>query len=143
MTKKLSRKLTVSFFSAPFAAGQLYHSINQFENAYMQYKIAASDARLANNRIGKTSKLMVARYILSYIPAMPESGSGDHPVNCLGNATKQEAFNILLRLAENDGFAPAFYWLGKKGEEQTGYIQLTKYYHQPIAIVKAMAALLT
>lgn len=94
-------------FSAPFAAGQLYHTLNRFEEAYAQYRIAANDPRLAKSRIGKTSKLMMARYVLSYVPLTLDDVS---PMEM--GFTKSEAFEIIHSLATEDHFTPSFYWLG-------------------------------
>ncbi|KAI8339962.1 hypothetical protein BC941DRAFT_419031 [Chlamydoabsidia padenii] len=94
---------------APFAAAQVYHSLNRYEEAYHQYKKSADDERLAHNRIGRTSKLMVARYILSYIPmeSDPNTPVSYNP----DNLTKDDAFNILYTLANEDHFEASFYWL--------------------------------
>lgn len=102
----------LSYNSAPFAAAQVYHSLNRFEEAYEQYKKSADDRRLAHNRIGRTSKLMVARYILSYVPL--ESDSSTAVSYNPDNLSKDRAFNILYSLATDDHFEPSFYWLGKK-----------------------------
>lgn len=101
--------------SAPFAAGHAYHALNRFEEAYAQFKIAANDTRLANTRIGKVSKLMLARYILSYVPLNHDEGQ-EMTIPSVGKVTKQQAFQDLYRLATVDEFAPSFYWLGKKEE---------------------------
>ncbi|KAG0164094.1 hypothetical protein DFQ28_010813 [Apophysomyces sp. BC1034] len=95
---------------APFAAAQIYHSLNHFEEAYTQYKTAANDDRLTHTRIGKTAKLMMARYVLSYVPS-----SDDHhnlTIQNMENITKQEAYDMLYQLATRDQFGPSYYWLG-------------------------------
>ncbi|KAI9489918.1 hypothetical protein BDB00DRAFT_875886 [Zychaea mexicana] len=91
---------------APFAAGQLYHLLNRHQEAYAQYRIAAQDTRLNGEMVGKSATLMLARYILSYIPVNMENDG------MLGNVTKEQAFTMLERLATVEEFVPAFYWLG-------------------------------
>ncbi|KAG0185369.1 hypothetical protein DFQ28_009473 [Apophysomyces sp. BC1034] len=98
---------------APFAAAQVHHTLNQFEEAYTQYRIAASDPRLANSRISRTSKFMVARYILSYIPLSSNASDSNEPVfpPNIKDMSKQDAFQILYSLATEDHFGLAFFWL--------------------------------
>ncbi|ORZ01057.1 hypothetical protein BCR43DRAFT_469494 [Syncephalastrum racemosum] len=100
---------------APFAAGQVYHTLSRFEEAYAQYRIAANDPRLAKSRIGKTSKLMMARYVLSYVPSTLDDVS---PMKM--GFTKSEAFEILHRLATEDHFTPSFYWLADCYQQGNG-----------------------
>ncbi|KAI9027384.1 hypothetical protein CLU79DRAFT_832767 [Phycomyces nitens] len=97
---------------APFAAAQVYHTLSQFEEAYTQYQTAANDVRLAQTRIGRTSKLMVARYVLSYVPSSALSDDISTAAHHFGDHTKEEAFQMLYKLATNDNFEPSFYWLG-------------------------------
>ncbi|KAI8393861.1 uncharacterized protein BYT42DRAFT_542057 [Radiomyces spectabilis] len=92
---------------APFAAAQVYHTLNQFEQAYAQYTIAAHDTRLTDTRISKTSQLMVARYVLSYIPS-PKPSEND--TMHLHNMTMKDAFKILYKLCHDNQFEPAYYW---------------------------------
>lgn len=85
---------------ASFAAGQLYHKLHRFQEAYVQYKIAAKDKRLRGSVTGKTAKLMVARYVLLDMVS-------DH------EESKEEAFEMLHDLVFKDEFSPSFYWHGK------------------------------
>ncbi|KAI9306811.1 hypothetical protein BJ944DRAFT_262915 [Cunninghamella echinulata] len=93
---------------AHFAAAQVYHTLHQYELAFQQYQISYKDHQLKKNRIGKTSKLMVARYVLSYIASSPSTPST--PPSSI-HYTKQEAFEMLNELATQDHFEPSFYWL--------------------------------
>ncbi|KAI8093029.1 uncharacterized protein BX664DRAFT_99253 [Halteromyces radiatus] len=95
---------------APFAVAQVYHSLNRFEDAYKYYKKAANDPRLLHNRIGRTSKLMVARYILSYVP---HESDNSVQIMDIDNMTKEIAFEKLFNLAAKDHFEPSFYWLAE------------------------------
>lgn len=108
--------LTFILYRAPFAAAQVYHSQNQFQDAFTQYLIAARDTSLTETRIGKTSRFMVARYVLGYITVLHPHAQDDtvsQSVNIdTGSMTKQEAFEMLRNLAEKDAFDQSFYWLG-------------------------------
>ncbi|KAI8072587.1 hypothetical protein BC940DRAFT_252094 [Gongronella butleri] len=87
-----------------FAAAQVYHAMHEYELAYEQYGLAAKDAQLARTKVGRTARLMVARYALSYVTA----GTTDNATHV---HTKEDAFDMLERLAVVDRFAPSFYWL--------------------------------
>ncbi|KAI8089318.1 uncharacterized protein BX664DRAFT_332716 [Halteromyces radiatus] len=100
---------------AYFAAAQLYHSLHRYEQAFIQYQLASKDPQLQRTRIGRTAKLMVARYILSYIAS--STTSFGQPTSHLQvtdltiNHTKEEAFKMLENLAVIDRFEHSFYWL--------------------------------
>ncbi|KAI9028883.1 hypothetical protein CLU79DRAFT_736556 [Phycomyces nitens] len=95
---------------APFAAAQVYHSLRQYEDAYIQYKIAANDCRLTNARVSKASKLMVARYALSYVPLSgPTDSTG--AVQDVDRMSKKDAFKMLYSLATEDQFESSYFWL--------------------------------
>ncbi|KAI8374477.1 uncharacterized protein BYT42DRAFT_499505 [Radiomyces spectabilis] len=98
---------------ASFAAAQLYHQLKQFDNAFHQYWLAANDQRLASSRIGNTAKLMVARYILSYVPLSTSTlkEDADHSRMSCCMQTKEEAFQMMFDLASEAHFGPSFYWL--------------------------------
>ncbi|KAF7722301.1 hypothetical protein EC973_003452 [Apophysomyces ossiformis] len=98
---------------AAFAAAQVHHTLSQYEQAYTQYTKAANDPRLANTRISRTSKFMVARYILSYVPLSENSANNvEAMTSTVGHdMTKKDAFHILHSLATEDHFGLAFFWL--------------------------------
>lgn len=91
---------TMHLYRASFAAGQLYHKLHRFQEAYVQYKIAAKDKRLRGSVTGKTARLMVTRYVLLAMVSNPEE-------------SKEEAFEMLHDLVLKDEFSPSFYWHGK------------------------------
>ncbi|ORZ20807.1 hypothetical protein BCR42DRAFT_370755 [Absidia repens] len=128
---------------APFAAAQVYHSLNQFEEAYAHYKKSADDRRLAHNRIGRTSKLMVARYILSYVPMESDTNPTIPPS---GTLTKEDAFSILYSLATNDHFEPSFYWLadcyGTGNGVQKNLMEALPWYHKAADELKDVEAMM-
>ncbi|KAI8330699.1 hypothetical protein BC941DRAFT_439954 [Chlamydoabsidia padenii] len=95
---------------AHFAAAQLYHNLHQYENAYTQYRLASNHPQLQRTKIGRTSKLMVARYILSYVAGSPSVPQTDSPVMSMDH-TKADAFKMLENLAVLDCFESSFYWL--------------------------------
>ncbi|ORZ19370.1 hypothetical protein BCR42DRAFT_217316 [Absidia repens] len=98
---------------AHFAVAQLYHLLNQHENAYTQYQLASNHPLLQKTKIGRTSTLMVARYVLSYIADGSSSlDNTQHNTTKLGiTHTKAEAFKMLETLAVVDRFESSFYWL--------------------------------
>ncbi|KAF7727770.1 hypothetical protein EC973_007001 [Apophysomyces ossiformis] len=98
-------------YSAPFAAAQVFHSLSRYEEAYANYQLAANDDRLAQTRIGRTAKLMLARYILSYVPSSSSDSPHNSPVQTTNKMTKQEAYDMLYQLATQDQFGPSYYWL--------------------------------
>ncbi|CAO3591813.1 unnamed protein product [Absidia cylindrospora] len=93
---------------AHFAVAQLYHTLHQYENAYTQYKLAADHQQLQRTRIGRTAKLMVARYVLCYIG---DSSSDIDTADLVIEYTKENAFKMLENLAVMDRFKSSFYWL--------------------------------
>ncbi|KAL0093314.1 hypothetical protein F4703DRAFT_1939273 [Phycomyces blakesleeanus] len=96
---------------APFAAAQVYHALKQYEEAYAQYKIAANDPRLANARVSKASKLMVARYALSYVPLLSSADSTEVVSQDVEKMSKKDAFQMLYNLATEDQFESSYFWL--------------------------------
>ncbi|CAO3591885.1 unnamed protein product [Absidia cylindrospora] len=100
---------------AHFAVAQLYHALNQHENAYTQYQLASNHPLLQQTKIGRTSRLMVARYVLSYSAGGSSSivnTTTQHNTANLGiTHTKVDAFKMLENLAVVDRFESSFYWL--------------------------------
>ncbi|KAI7866519.1 hypothetical protein BDF14DRAFT_1812218 [Spinellus fusiger] len=95
---------------ATFASAQVYHSLKEYEKAYAQYKAAAKDPRLVNSRVNKASRLMVARYVLSYVP-VNNSHNSAHTTQDSENVYKEDAFHILHSLAVEQQFESAYFWL--------------------------------
>ena len=93
-----------SISSAPFAIAQILHNQGRYEEAFIKYKKAAENRKLANSKVGRTAQLMVSRYILSYDgPAGPDSPADPE--------TKKKAADSLISLAESK-FKPAYFWAG-------------------------------
>lgn len=103
--------------SAHFAAAQLYHNLHQYEKAYAQYRLASNHPQLQRTKIGRISRLMVARYILSYIAGSPSLDKAtiiqQDTESMSMEYTKVDAFKMLENLAVLDRFESSFYWLGK------------------------------
>ncbi|KAI9312964.1 hypothetical protein BX666DRAFT_2030847 [Dichotomocladium elegans] len=86
--------------NASFATGHLYNELNRIREAYVHYKTAASDVRLNGTPAQKTAKLMIARYVITFIAE-----------DNVFQETEEDAFEMLRKLADDDRFGPAFYWL--------------------------------
>ncbi|ORX46295.1 HCP-like protein [Hesseltinella vesiculosa] len=85
------------------AAAQVYHSLHRYESAYEHYRLAAQDPQHHCTKVGRTARLMVARYCLNYL---------ENEVHTVNHAyPKHDAFTFLERLAAVDCFAPSFYWI--------------------------------
>ncbi|CAO3608797.1 unnamed protein product [Cunninghamella blakesleeana] len=97
---------------APLAVAQVYHFMNRYEEAFSKYKKASTDFRLSQNHIN-TSKLMVARIVLSYVPSddLDQIDNNNVPIESLDNMSKLDAFNILFDLANSTQFESSYYWL--------------------------------
>lgn len=99
----------------------MYHTLHQYENAYAQYRLAADHPQLQRTRIGRTAKLMVARYVLSYIGDSSSLGSSSTELDTADliiEYTKENAFKMLENLAVMDRFKSSFYWLGKERKKE-------------------------
>ncbi|KAI7849263.1 hypothetical protein BDC45DRAFT_280814 [Circinella umbellata] len=94
--------------TAYYAAARVYQSLGQYEQAFMQYKLAAQDNNLAEMSAGKYSKLMLSRYTLGYYY---DSSNIPVVINNLDGVTKELAFQSLDLLATQDEFPPSYYWL--------------------------------
>lgn len=81
------------------------------EYAYDYYLLASKQPKIANNKIGKTARMMVARLSLGYIPL-----NNPTLLQPLFNANKtlspEESFAILSTLSIQDQFPQAFQPLG-------------------------------
>ncbi|KAI9270679.1 hypothetical protein BDA99DRAFT_534789 [Phascolomyces articulosus] len=95
--------------TAYYAAARVYQYQGQYEEAFMQYKLAAQDNGLAEMSAGKYSKLMVARYTLGYY--YDPSSNSPVVIQQLDGITKEMAFQSLHLLATHDEFPPCYYWL--------------------------------
>jgi TPR repeat protein len=82
------------------------------EYAYDYYLLASKEPKIANNKIGKTARMMVARLALGYIPLANPTLLLQPLYNNNKVITSTEAFEILASLSIQGQFPQAFQPLG-------------------------------
>jgi hypothetical protein len=101
-----------------FAIAELYEKLSNYEKAYSYYKRVSQDARISKNfKSSKISRLKMALYSLHYDPntlisdSKPTNSSLFESIPSL--LPKSEAFQVLLKLANQEHFHIAYNWIGK------------------------------
>jgi hypothetical protein len=104
---------------ALFAIAELYEKLSNYEKAYSYYKRVSQDARISKNfKSSKISRLKMALYSLHYDPNTLVSDSKSTNQESLFESIpslipKSEAFQILLKLGNQEHFHAAYNWIGK------------------------------
>ncbi|KAI8639391.1 hypothetical protein BD408DRAFT_272249 [Parasitella parasitica] len=107
------RAATLGYPYAYSACAELYYEIGNMELAYDYYVLASKETKIAQNRIGKTARMMVARLALGYIPLVQGDPTILHGLISSNKAiTAEAAFSMLSTLAIQDQFPQAFQPLG-------------------------------
>ncbi|CAM0137443.1 hypothetical protein VKS41_003195 [Umbelopsis sp. WA50703] len=100
---------------AVYGIAQIYHAQAQYDKAYPYYRKASQDPTLQSTEVGWTSLFMVARYVLHYYnTATPAQ---------LEYISNEEAFTILLELAEQHQYLPAYFYVAECCEQGLGVSQ--------------------
>ncbi|RCH81468.1 hypothetical protein CU098_001487, partial [Rhizopus stolonifer] len=107
------RAATLGYPYAYPAIAELYYQVGNMELAYDYYLLASKESKIAQNNIGKTARMMVARLALGYIPPAQTNPT---LLQSLFEANKtishEAAFDTLSKLATQDQFPQAFQPLG-------------------------------
>jgi TPR repeat protein len=107
--------LNLLLLSAVYGIAQIYHAQAQYDKAYPYYRKASQDRTLQSTEVGWTSLFMVARYVLHYYnTATPAQ---------LEYISNEEAFTILLELAEQHQYLPAYFYVAECCEQGLGVSQ--------------------
>lgn len=102
-----------------FAIAELYEKLSNYEQAYNYYKRVSQDARISEKfKSSKTSRLKMALYSLHYDPNTPmlesKSTTNENLFESIPSLLpRAEAFQVLLKLAKEEYFHPAYNWIGK------------------------------
>ncbi|KAI9319137.1 hypothetical protein BX666DRAFT_1854633 [Dichotomocladium elegans] len=91
-----------------YAAGLLLQSMSRHDEAYCQFHLVINDPKTTDSMAGKAAKLVLARYALGYYFVE------NYPIviTDLRGVTPEDAFQMLLELANVRHFSSAYFWLG-------------------------------